>query len=290
MTGTITVTGEPTDADPDAHADAAGPGRPSPTPPPAATPSPSREHAARAAGRHDARPRRAPVGAPGRPRVAGLRLKAIRHGARVTFKLSETAAVTLRFKRRGSSKVAAHARALAARRHAHGHGARRAARRGRYIVEIEARDAARQPRAVRRATLRIERPRMTPCATRFRPPADAWSRRDFMRNGMTRSRCCARSARPAPLGGERVPTSAARRAQASSPFAPFQRDLPIMPELAPVSTRNGVDVYDVDIREGLAEILPGLQTPIYGYDGHLSRPDDPRAQGPRRDRPRSATG
>ena len=28
-----------------------------------------------------------------------------------------------------------------------------------------------------------------------------------------------------------------------------------------------MDVYDVDIREGLAEILPGFQTPIYGYEG-----------------------
>ena len=32
-------------------------------------------------------------------------------------------------------------------------------------------------------------------------------------------------------------------------------------------SEHGVDVYDVDIREGLAEILPGFQTPIYGYDG-----------------------
>ena len=40
-----------------------------------------------------------------------------------------------------------------------------------------------------------------------------------------------------------------------------------MPELAPGRARNGIDVYDLDIREGLAEILPGFQTPIYGYDG-----------------------
>ena len=40
-----------------------------------------------------------------------------------------------------------------------------------------------------------------------------------------------------------------------------------MPELAPVSSRRGVDIYDVDIREGLADILPGFQTPIYGYEG-----------------------
>ena len=62
-------------------------------------------------------------------------------------------------------------------------------------------------------------------------------------------------------------TSAARRAQAASPFKPFQRDLPIMPELSPVSTKNGTDVYEVDIKEGTAEILPGFETPIYGYEG-----------------------
>ena len=40
-----------------------------------------------------------------------------------------------------------------------------------------------------------------------------------------------------------------------------------MPELAPVVRERGVHVFDLDIREGLAEILPGFQTPIYGYDG-----------------------
>ncbi len=59
------------------------------------------------------------------------------------------------------------------------------------------------------------------------------------------------------------PAVAGRR----SPFTPFARDLPIAPELSPVSTRQGVDVYDVDIKEGLAEILPGYETPIYGYEG-----------------------
>jgi FtsP/CotA-like multicopper oxidase with cupredoxin domain len=34
-----------------------------------------------------------------------------------------------------------------------------------------------------------------------------------------------------------------------------------------VRSERGVDFYEVEIREGLAEILPGFQTPIYGYDG-----------------------
>jgi spore coat protein A len=101
----------------------------------------------------------------------------------------------------------------------------------------------------------------------FRPPADAWSRRDFMRNSMGSFALLCTMGAPGTLGGKKVVTSAARRAQASSPFAPFQRDLPIMPLLSPVRSEPGVDVYDVDIREGLADILPGFQTPIYGYDG-----------------------
>ena len=101
----------------------------------------------------------------------------------------------------------------------------------------------------------------------FRPPADAWSRRKFMQNGFGSLALVCTFAAPSSLRGSSVTTSAARRAQARSPFTPFQRDLPIMPELKPVSTRQGADVYDVDIREGLAEILPGFQTPIYGYDG-----------------------
>src|SRR5215207_10013643 len=101
----------------------------------------------------------------------------------------------------------------------------------------------------------------------FRPPADAWSRRDFMRNSMGSFALFCTTGGTETLGGKKVVTSAARRARAALPFAPFQRDLPIMPLLSPVVSEPGVDVYDVDIREGLAEILPGFQTPIYGYEG-----------------------
>ena len=101
----------------------------------------------------------------------------------------------------------------------------------------------------------------------FRPPADAWSRRDFMRNGSLSIALLCTFGTTQSLKGPKVTTSAARRAQAGSPFEPFQRDLPIAPELSPVSTTQGVDVYEIAIREGMAEILPGFQTPIYGYEG-----------------------
>src|SRR3954469_21489399 len=101
-----------------------------------------------------------------------------------------------------------------------------------------------------------------------RVPHDAWSRRDFMRNGFSSvALVCTFATTASVKKAPRVVTSAARRAQAQSVFAPFQRDLPIAPTLAPVSTRQGVDVYEVDIKEGLAEVLPGFETPIYGYEG-----------------------
>ena len=67
-------------------------------------------------------------------------------------------------------------------------------------------------------------------------------------------------------------TSAALRAQARSPFEPFRRDLPRIPELQPIRRTSTSDVYDVAIQEGIAEILPGFETPIYGYDGVFPGP------------------
>ncbi len=57
------------------------------------------------------------------------------------------------------------------------------------------------------------------------------------------------------------------RAQARSPFEPFRRDLPRIPELRPVQRTRTRDVYEVTIREAMAEVLPGFETPIYGYQG-----------------------
>ena len=68
-------------------------------------------------------------------------------------------------------------------------------------------------------------------------------------------------------GGPAEVTSAGLRAQARSPLEPFQRDLPRIPELLPVSSTRTQDTYEIAIREGMAEILPGFQTPIYGYEG-----------------------
>ena len=101
----------------------------------------------------------------------------------------------------------------------------------------------------------------------WRPPADAWSRRDFVRNGFASMALLCTVGPASSLGGRRVVTSAAMRAQARSPFEPFRRDLPLMPELKPVGRARTKDVYDITMREAMAEILPGFETPIYGYNG-----------------------
>ncbi len=102
----------------------------------------------------------------------------------------------------------------------------------------------------------------------WRPPADAWTRRDMMRNSVASfAVLCSLGDLPVARRGKDQTTSAAMRSQARSPFEPFRRDLPIPPEAVPASRSGGRDVYQQTIREGLAEILPGFETPVYGYDG-----------------------
>jgi FtsP/CotA-like multicopper oxidase with cupredoxin domain len=62
--------------------------------------------------------------------------------------------------------------------------------------------------------------------------------------------------------------SATTRGSAAAAAAePFQSDLQVPPTLVPVSTTGTQDVYEMTIREGRAEIIPGTLTPVYGYDG-----------------------
>jgi spore coat protein A len=102
----------------------------------------------------------------------------------------------------------------------------------------------------------------------WRPPADAWSRRDLLRNGFASAALLCTVATPASLHRRRsLVTSAALRAQGRSPFEPFRRDLPRIPELLPLRSTRTTDFYESTIREGMADVLPGFQTPIYGYEG-----------------------
>ena len=101
----------------------------------------------------------------------------------------------------------------------------------------------------------------------FRPPADAWSRRDFMRNGFCSIALCARSGRRRRCKGDerhdvRRAARAGRLAVHAVPARPADH-AGAHAGLHPPRRRCLRRRHP----EGLAEILPGFQTPIYGYDG-----------------------
>jgi spore coat protein A len=62
-------------------------------------------------------------------------------------------------------------------------------------------------------------------------------------------------------------SAASVRSAASTPFEPFARDLPIPPVLRPVASSRSLEKYVIVEKPGTAEILPGLNTPILGYNG-----------------------
>lgn len=53
---------------------------------------------------------------------------------------------------------------------------------------------------------------------------------------------------------------------------PFQVPLPVPPVARPVGTVDGADLYRITQRVGQAEIIPGVRTPILGYDGIFPGP------------------
>ena len=89
----------------------------------------------------------------------------------------------------------------------------------------------------------------------------------MLRNGFGSLALLCTVASPASLNRKALVTSASMRAQARSPFEPFRRDLPRIPELLPVRRTRSTDYHELSIREGIADVLPGFETPIYGYDG-----------------------
>lgn len=78
------------------------------------------------------------------------------------------------------------------------------------------------------------------------------------------------------LGGLAVPTAVARavagggglgiHAAASPPVAPFTLPLRVPALLSPQSV-GGVDTYEITMRPGSVESLPGIRTDIWGYEG-----------------------
>ncbi|MFD7560764.1 multicopper oxidase family protein, partial [Streptomyces sp. NPDC059835] len=53
---------------------------------------------------------------------------------------------------------------------------------------------------------------------------------------------------------------------------PFAVPLPIPPTARPARSEQGADVYELEQREGRTEILPGLKTTVWGYDGIFPGP------------------
>ena len=148
MTGSVTVTGAAV--------------TPTPTPTPTATPT------ATATATAFPQPTASPTPAPDHgtpapsgsarldtvaPAISRLRVRALRRGARVAFKLSEPALVTLRVKR---GKATVRTVRLAARAGTRTVRLSRLAR-GRYTVEIEARDARGNHAAAQRKAVRVTR-------------------------------------------------------------------------------------------------------------------------------------
>ena len=89
------------------------------------------------------------------PVVSKLKLKAVRRGAKVSFALSESSTVTIRFKR-GSRTVGF--TQLSARAGSRSFTLRSSRLvRGRYTVEVEARDSRGNRAAVQRAKVRVTR-------------------------------------------------------------------------------------------------------------------------------------
>jgi spore coat protein A len=52
----------------------------------------------------------------------------------------------------------------------------------------------------------------------------------------------------------------------------FTNKLTIPPVLRPRYTSGGTDYYEITMRQGTQEILPGLKTPVWGYDGIFPGP------------------
>lgn len=77
-----------------------------------------------------------------------------------------------------------------------------------------------------------------------------------------------------PLGTLSIPlTRLGASASVSSPSVqPFRVPLPIPPVLKPARTRGGADYYETVQRVGRLEILPGLKTEVWGYDGIFPGP------------------
>jgi FtsP/CotA-like multicopper oxidase with cupredoxin domain len=90
------------------------------------------------------------------------------------------------------------------------------------------------------------------------------SRRDLVKLGLVGG-----AALLVPIDG--VARTALKRPLRDLP-KPFQADLPIPSRLRPMRSTATTDFYRMTLQEGTADILPGLTTPIFGYNGMFPGP------------------
>ena len=218
-------------------------------------------------------------------RAAACSSKALRRAVRVRFRLSEPATVTVRVKRRGSSKVLKSKRVQAAAGTRTRDAAQQAAEEGPLHGRDPGARRVREPVEPRHeATVRCAGS-VTGRTRSGSPPADAWSRRDFMRNGFASVALLCTLPAPGSLGRRRVVTSAAMRAQARSPFEPFRRDLPRIPELHAGPAHAHAATSTTSRSGGDGRDPARLRDADLRLRRRLSRADDPRAHRPRGRRP-----
>ena len=154
MTGTVVVTGAP--VTPTATTTATATATRTATPTSTATPGATRTPTP-ALGEDRTTP--APTGSAlldkSAPAITNFRLKAVRRGATVRFTLSESSAVTIRFKKGSATLRTARLSARAGSRAVTVRGSKLV--KGRYSVEIEARDARGNRAPLARKTVRVTR-------------------------------------------------------------------------------------------------------------------------------------
>src|SRR5262245_49486994 len=62
------------------------------------------------------------------------------------------------------------------------------------------------------------------------------------------------------------------RAESRPRVEPFRMGLPIPPVLSPTRSGSGADYYEIVQREAAAEIVSGMRTRIWGYNGIFPGP------------------
>ena len=156
MTGTVVVSTDPVEPTPDPTEDPDPTTDPNPQPTTSPTPTPT---ATPPADDHTQTPAPGATASTDKtaPRLSRVRLKGLRRAARVSFRVSETATVTMRFKKRGARRVLRRAR-VQARAGKHTVRIRSAKfKRGRYTVDLRAQDAMGNRSSLKRSNLRVRR-------------------------------------------------------------------------------------------------------------------------------------